>query len=86
MEIIKCTQCGGETSTGFLLETGHYNVRSVTIWVEGMPEKPSFWDWDNGLKLENRANLPVTAYRCIKCGHLEFYANRQKRQIVSKNK
>lgn len=73
MEKITCTQCGGVTSKGFVLETGHYSVRSATLWVEGTPEK-SFWS--NGLKIEDRANYPITAYRCTQCGHLEFYADK----------
>ena len=73
MESINCTQCGESTAVGFVLETGHGNGRSATIWVEGMPEK-SFWDF--GIKLDGKEKFPITAYRCTKCGHLEFYAQK----------
>ena len=39
-------------------------------WVEGPPRK-SFW---TGLKLSGSVQLPVTTYRCGRCGFLESYA------------
>jgi hypothetical protein len=74
MDNLKCGKCGNTTSIGFILEIGHYNALSVSQWIEGKPEK-SFWG--NGLKLDGKAEYPVTAYRCTSCGHLEFYADAQ---------
>jgi hypothetical protein len=55
---------------GFLLERLDHNSKAVTQWVAGAPER-SFW---TGLRLKNRMVLPVTTYRCERCGLLESYA------------
>jgi hypothetical protein len=55
---------------GFLLEKGNSDRTSVTSWVEGLPQK-SFW---TGLALKGRQQLPVTTFRCERCGYLESYA------------
>ena len=39
-------------------------------WIEGEPET-TFW---SGLKTRGRRMLTITAYRCMNCGYLEFYA------------
>ena len=39
-------------------------------WVEGEPQY-SIW---TGLKLRGKERLPVTTYRCSRCGFLESYA------------
>ena len=54
---------------GFILERGHYNQKLVTQWIEGVPER-AFWD---GLKLSGRKQYNVMAFRCTRCGFLEFY-------------
>jgi hypothetical protein len=56
--------------TGFLLETGHGHIRSVTQWVAGTPER-SIW---GGLKISDRAQFNVMTHRCSGCGFLESYA------------
>ncbi len=42
---------------------GHY-------WQDGLPEH-SLW---TGLKTSGHQQLPITTYRCTKCGYLESYA------------
>ena len=54
---------------GFLLEHTR-NSRGVSEWVEGKPET-SFW---RGLSLGGRMRLPMTSFRCPRCGLLEMYA------------
>jgi len=39
-------------------------------WVAGEPQR-SVW---TGLKLRGKEQLPVTTYRCRRCGYLESYA------------
>ena len=64
-----CPKCSGRMDEGFMLDRTHgANVQSS--WVEGPPEK-SFWQ---GLKMKGRAVIPVTTYRCSKCGYLESFA------------
>jgi hypothetical protein len=55
---------------GYILDSKHGDRRGVTEWIAGLPEK-SFW---MGLKIKGRQRLPVTAYRCERCGFLESYA------------
>jgi hypothetical protein len=66
----KCAGCGGRLETGYLLELAHGGHRSAGNWVEGPPER----SWWQGLKLEGRRQLDVTAHRCTDCGRLELYA------------
>jgi hypothetical protein len=54
---------------GFIVDVG-YGASSVPKFVTGRPQK-SIW---TGLKLRGRAQLPVTTYRCRRCGYLESYA------------
>jgi len=58
---------------GFLLEKGDSNWLGRTEWLEGEPEK-SFW---SGIKTEGRERLPVSTFRCPKCGYLESYAGEE---------
>lgn len=67
---LECPRCVRRLEPGFLLELGDTNVRSVTHWVEGAPEKKLF----SGLRTKGRRVLPLTTYRCEKCGYLESYA------------
>lgn len=55
---------------GYLLELKDADRRTVTEWVSGTPEK-SFW---RGMTTKDRMVLPVTMYRCERCGFLEAYA------------
>ena len=55
---------------GYLLELKDADRRTVTEWVSGTPEK-SFW---RGITTKDRMVLPVTMYRCERCGFLEAYA------------
>jgi hypothetical protein len=67
---LDCPRCRGEMQAGYVVDRGDSNVPSVSRWVEGAPEK-SFW---TGLKMNDRDVLPVTTYRCERCGYLESYA------------
>ena len=55
---------------GFVPDLTHHNRSMVSHWVEGRPEK-SFW---TGLKVKDRQQHPITAYRCPRCGLLQNYA------------
>ena len=67
---LECPKCGRRMQPGFLLDSKHGDRRGATEWVEGLPEK-SFW---MGLKIKGRQVLPVTAFRCERCGFVESYA------------
>jgi hypothetical protein len=66
---IACPRCSGSMEAGFVIDQGHGTV-TVANWVAGEPER-SVW---TGLKLRGRDKVPVTTYRCHRCGYLESYA------------
>ena len=70
-ETPECPKCRRPMQRGFLLDGRHAERRSVSEWVEGAPEK-SFW---SGLKIGDRRVMPVTTWRCERCGYLESYAH-----------
>lgn len=70
---LECLRCGGRMERGFVADKAHYSVPVTQEWVEGAPET-SFW---SGLKMKDRDILPVSTFRCEKCGYLESYANTQ---------
>lgn len=66
---INCPKCQSPMQEGFVLDHGDLNYKMQPVWIEGAPEE-SFW---SGLKTKNRQALSVRAFRCPKCGFLEFY-------------
>ena len=56
---------------GYIVDQGYGKV-TVAQWVGGEPET-RLW-MGGGLKLRGKAQLPVTTYRCRRCGYLESYA------------
>ncbi len=73
MELIKCTQCGGSITKGFILDMGTFNSLAKSIWVEGTLEKREPY---LSQVIEDRKRHPIDAYRCDICGHLEFFAQK----------
>jgi hypothetical protein len=55
---------------GFVLDQT-YGAVMQSAWMEGAPERSI---WTGGVKLKGRRRLPVTTYRCPRCGYLESYA------------
>lgn len=64
-----CPDCQRRMEGGYLLDASQHGY-SAGKWVEGPPEK-SFW---NGLKLGNRRQLTVYAWRCPGCTQVRLYA------------
>ncbi len=65
-----CFRCEGPLEPGFIADFQHgRNVMNPSEWVAGTPQ-PSFWTgtWTG----ERR--YPIQAFRCRRCGHLEFWA------------
>jgi hypothetical protein len=63
-----CHRCGGRMTEGFVLDHTQGGYKQST-WVEGPAEK-SVWV---GLKLKGRKKIPMTSYRCERCGLVENY-------------
>jgi|WetSurMetagenome_2_1015567.scaffolds.fasta_scaffold228910_2 hypothetical protein len=68
----RCPKCGGEMVQGFVPDLT-YGGQLVPKWHEGRPQK-SFWTVTKGAADEG---VPMGAFRCAKCGYLEFFADPQ---------
>ena len=67
---VACSKCGGRMIKGSLFNKDTNGGKSLSQWVEGKPER-SLW---TGLKTKGLEMLPVTSFRCARCGFLETYA------------
>ena len=65
-----CPKCHGAMTAGFVLDRSHANALAQATWQDGEPEK----SWWYGLKTKGHQQLPITTYRCERCGYLEAYA------------
>ena len=65
-----CPKCGGEMIQGFVPDFSHGAI-FVGAWHAGQPKK-SFW---TKTKNPSPGGLPIGAFRCQKCGFLEFYSD-----------
>ena len=66
---IKCFHCGVAMDPGYLADGGHGLNVEVAKWVGGAPDVR----W-HGLSTEGHDQIPLSAYRCAKCGYVEFRA------------
>ena len=64
MEEKTCPKCLGEMQKGFIGDKENFGHQTRQNWGTGIHVL--------GMGLDNA--LPVTTYRCIKCGYLESYA------------
>ena len=69
----KCPDCDIEMELGFIrdLSPGGGNQSS---WHKGEAEAYRVLGMKKGVKIDQRALVPVTAYRCTNCGLLRHYA------------
>ncbi len=67
---IQCPKCGGEMLLGFVPDYVHGYIY-IGNWHAGPPQK-SFW---YGTQAHRDDGLPIGAFRCQKCGFLEFYSD-----------
>ncbi len=51
-----------------------YAVVAQMVWHKGEPVPSYILGIKNGVKVNNKEFLPITAYRCTGCGVLRFYA------------
>jgi hypothetical protein len=65
-----CPECSVTMERGFTLDRSHNSMGRAGQWVSGEPER-SFWF---GIKLRGRRRLVMVAFRCPRCGRLEFRA------------
>lgn len=63
-----CPKCQAAMAEGFIPVDKH-GMPTAPIWVAGGPKK----GWWGGVKTP-KPHIPITTYRCAKCGFLEQYA------------
>ena len=68
---LQCPKCKGEMVQGFVPDFYSHGAALVGGWHEGQPKK-SFWTMAKARRSEG---LPIGAFRCQKCGFLEFYSD-----------
>ena len=65
----RCPDCQAEMEIGFVPDLYAQIVQSR--WHPGPATSKTFV---GNLKLDNKAMIPITAYRCPQCGLLKHYA------------
>ena len=65
-----CPKCNGDMVQGFVPDYSHSSI-FISGWHQGKPNK-SFW---TVAKAPLAEGVPIGAFRCGKCGFLEFYAD-----------
>jgi predicted nucleic-acid-binding Zn-ribbon protein len=67
---MQCPKCHGQMVQGFVPD---FSVGAVLVgsWHTGQPQK-SVWQV---IKARHAEGIPIGAFRCQKCGFLEFYAD-----------
>ncbi len=72
MRELQCPKCDGKMSQGFVPDFANDGVH-IGVWHQGEP-RPAFFF--GGIKRPaSAAGIPIGAFRCTRCGYLEFYAN-----------
>jgi hypothetical protein len=74
---VECIRCHAQMESGWVPDNTHSGLQQQN-WSTGEPQ-PSFW---TGLKVEGDQVIPVTTFRCPKCGYLESYASTQNQNEV----
>lgn len=64
-----CMQCKQPMERGHGIDNTHAGVLP-SQWVPGAPRR----SWWTGLKVDKAAKVPITMFRCPRCGRLESYA------------
>jgi predicted nucleic-acid-binding Zn-ribbon protein len=68
MNAHKCPKCSADMQDGFLLEQ-----KLPLRWITGTPEASVF----GNIKVHDRDQRQVEGYRCVQCGYLELFAQKE---------
>jgi hypothetical protein len=64
-----CPKCSGPLREGFVVDDDYGSKRQST-WAPG-PPKDVRW---RGIRVPDEDRMPITVFRCERCGFLESYA------------
>lgn len=74
----KCPKCSSKMEEGYATEHTTYHVITRVViqhsWLPGAPALNRYGGIDEKRTDATKA-LPVTMFRCVKCGYLESFAN-----------
>ena len=73
---LKCPKCENEMEEGFSPDFNYGEIRQTT-WQKGAAEEEAMLGMalpKGGMHLGFQNLLKISAYRCVNCGYLEFYA------------
>ena len=70
-EKMQCPKCQSEMVQGFVPDYFQAARSFVVAWFAGPPKK-SFWSKTEAPRGDG---VPIGAFRCQKCGFLEFYSD-----------
>lgn len=65
----ECQHCKVRMETGFMVDHGH-GITYPAAWVAG----PAKWSRWFGMRVKRSEKVPVTTFRCPRCGRLESFA------------
>ena len=66
----ECPKCQRRMEAGHIPDVG-YGVILQSTWTSAAVERRRIF---GGIKYNKRQQVPITAYRCSRCGFLELYA------------
>jgi hypothetical protein len=67
-----CPKCSGHMEAGFIVDRAAGAANLQAKWVDGPAAPPNVWR--HGVQLQGRKPVPVTTWRCDRCGYLESFA------------
>ena len=66
----ECPKCQRKMEPGHIPDMGH-GIILQSSWTQGPPERRRYL---GGIKYNKKAQVPIIAYRCTRCGYVELYA------------
>ena len=74
--VVNCPDCALPMEVGVLPEVGHQGVAGWTTFLPGVPQEQRLLGLfkTGGIVVDWKKVIPVTVYRCTKCGLLKAYA------------
>jgi len=67
-----CPDCEVDMVEGFLPDNAHLANLQI-YWHPGPAKQTKFLGMDNGVKVQGRRTIPVSAFRCAQCGLIRLY-------------
>ena len=69
-DLPSCPRCGASTEKGFVVDRGTSSKDARAEYARGEPRGNLLVK----VRVPGEDCYPMAVYRCVKCGHLEFYA------------